>query len=249
MSKLLTVRGIVLKETAVGEADKFITVLAKDYGKISLSVKGARRVRNGLTAGTSLFSYSDFYISEVKNRMYLNQAEPIETFYNLRNDLSALAYGSYFLEMTNKLLFENMSANNVLLLLLKTLVALSKSLVPNKLISSIFELKTLEYNGYKPEINFCVDCNKPITPNSYITLSGTYCKDCINKNEFYIQLNETLLYTIQYIFSADINKLFSFKVKSQTLKELSSLSRQLINRNFNLTLKSLQFVKEIEELT
>lgn len=48
MSDILKIRGIVLKETAVGEADKFITVLAKDYGKISVSVNGAKRVRKGL---------------------------------------------------------------------------------------------------------------------------------------------------------------------------------------------------------
>ena len=50
MGNLLTVRGIVLKETPVGEADKFITILGKNHGKISISVKGAKRVRNGLTA-------------------------------------------------------------------------------------------------------------------------------------------------------------------------------------------------------
>lgn len=58
--------------------------------------------------------------------MYLNQAETIETFYNLRNDLSLFSYGSYFIEITDKLLFENMPANNIMLLLLRTLNALLK---------------------------------------------------------------------------------------------------------------------------
>ncbi len=246
-TNLLTIRGIVLKETPVGEADKFITILGKDYGKVSVSVKGAKRVRNGLTAGTSLFSYSDFYIAETKKRMYLNSAEPIETFYNLRNDLSALAYGSYFLEIVNKLLFENMPSNNILLLLLKSLTAVSKNIIPNKLISSIFELKILEYNGYRPEINECINCRKPSDKNFFITFEGTVCENCLAKGCFHIPLNETLLYTIRYILTAELNRLFTFKVSTKTINSLSSFSRHLIKTQLNLNLKSINFLKEIEE--
>lgn len=246
-TKLLTIRGIVLKETPVGEADKFITILGKDYGKVSISVKGAKRVRNGLTAGTSLFSYSDFYIAETKKRIYLNRAEPIEAFYNLRNDLSALAYGSYFLEIVNKLLFENMPSNNILLLLLKALTAVSKNIIPNKLISSIFELKILEYNGYRPEINECINCRKPSDKNFLITFEGTVCKDCLTKGCFYIPLNETLFYTIRYILTTELNKLFTFKVSTKTINSLSNFSRHLIKTQLNLNLKSVNFLKEIEE--
>lgn len=249
MGNLLTIRGIVLKETPVGETDKFITILAKDYGKISVSVKGAKRVRSGLTAGTSLFSYSDFYIASVRKKMYLNQTDPIETFYNLRNDLSALAYGSYFLETVNKLLFENMPSNNILLLLLKSLTALSKDVIPNKLISAIFELKILQFNGYQPEISYCINCHKTTTlPAFYITTEGTICEKCLDKSNFHIHLNETLLYTIRYIFSAELNKLFTFKISVKTLNELSLFSRYLMKNHFNLNLKSIQFIKEIEEL-
>ncbi len=248
MGNLLTVRGIVLQETPVGEADKFITVLGKNHGKITISIKGARRVRSGLTAGTALFSYSDFYIAEVRKKMYLNQAEPIETFYSLRNDLSAFAYGSYFLEIVNKLLFENMPSNNVLLLLLKTLTALSKNVIPNKLISSIFELKILEFNGYKPETAHCICCGAKTEPAFYITSEGTVCGNCVDKSNFYINLDETLLYTINYIFSSNINKLFTFKVPPKILNSLSYFSRCLINGCFNLKLKSLRFIKEIENL-
>lgn len=247
MSSLLNLRGIVLKETPVGEADKFITILAKDYGKVSVSVKGARRVRSGLTAGTALFSYSDFYISEVRKKMYLNQAEPIETFYSLRNSLDCLAYGSYFLEITNKMLYENMPANNVLLLLLKTLTALSKSSIPNRLISSIFELKILEFNGYRPETEVCIGCGKKAESDFYITSEGTVCSKCLSKGEFYIALNETLLYTIRYILSSELNKLFTFNISQKALKNLSNLSRHLMRCHFNFNLKSFDFIKEIEE--
>ena len=43
MNKIIKIRGIVLKEVFVGESDKIITILAKDYGKISISAKGARK--------------------------------------------------------------------------------------------------------------------------------------------------------------------------------------------------------------
>jgi len=249
MSELLKIRGLVLKETPIGEADKFINILAKDYGKVSVSVRGAKQVRNGLSAGTALFSYSDFYISKTKKRMYLNQTDPIETFYNLRNDVTSLSYGSYFVEMINNILYENSPSNNILLLLIKTLGALVKDIIPKQLISTIFELKLLEYSGYKPEISHCVVCGKETDENFYMISEGSICENCVNEKRFKIKLNETLLYTIGRIYSSPLNKLYKFGISPQSIKSLSTLSRHMIAINFNLRLNSQKFIEEIENFS
>lgn len=249
MNKTIKIRGIVLKETLVGESDKIITVLAKDYGKISISAKGSRKPTSKLMAGTSLFSYCDFTASSGKNLYYLTQTEPIETFYILRNNLLKLSYASYFLEFTEKTVLENMPVNNILLLILKSLKALSSDKISNKLICLIFRLKFLELNGYRPEIDRCVYCGKSADSDFYFTVEGTTCQNCVKKSDFSIKLNKTMLYTIKYILTSDFDKLFNFTVDNKTLNQLYTLSQKLIQEHFELKLKSYDFIKEIESLS
>lgn len=57
---------IVLGRTDYGEADRILTVLTPDYGKVSLLAKGVRRVKSKLAGGIELFSVSD--ITFIKGR-------------------------------------------------------------------------------------------------------------------------------------------------------------------------------------
>jgi DNA repair protein RecO (recombination protein O) len=58
--------GIVLKRTNFGEADRIVTLLTKDLGKIQVMAKGVRRERSKLAGGIEPFSISE--IGVVKGR-------------------------------------------------------------------------------------------------------------------------------------------------------------------------------------
>jgi len=55
----ITTKGIVLSRTDFGEADRIITLLTSDHGKLRLMAKGVRRVKSKLAGGIELFSVSD----------------------------------------------------------------------------------------------------------------------------------------------------------------------------------------------
>lgn len=240
-------RGIVLKEIFVGESDKINILLLKEYGKISVSAKGARRAKSKLIAGTSLFSYSDFIIEKGKKYFYISQVEPIENFYNLRNDINVLSYGLYFLEIIEKTIMENIQCDEILKLVIKTLPVLSKNTMSLKLVSNIFEIKYLQLQGYMPEISDCIYCNKRVYPEIYFTIDGIICKDCINHKKDYLKISYSTLYTLQYILSADLKNLFNFNISDIILNELNTVSQKLLNEHFNLDFKAHKFIKELEK--
>lgn len=57
--KQLVARAIVLSRTDFGEADRIITLLTPDKGKLRLVAKGVRRAKSKLAGGVELFSVSD----------------------------------------------------------------------------------------------------------------------------------------------------------------------------------------------
>jgi len=57
--KQLVARAIVLSRTDFGEADRIITLLTPDQGKVRLVARGVRRAKSKIAGGIELFSISD----------------------------------------------------------------------------------------------------------------------------------------------------------------------------------------------
>ena len=238
-------RGIVLREVYVGEYDKILTLLLKDIGKVSVSARGVRKPKSKLMSATTLFCYADYIIYTGGKYYSISQADTIDGFYNLRNDLETLAYGTFFLELIDKTILEDNPANDILHLLIKSLYQLTKSTVPPQLIARIFELKYLQYNGYTPQTNCCVICGNN-TDNLSISSEGIVCENCINLSSYTKQISHTCLYTINYILSSDLDHLFTFSVSDDTLKQLKAVNELLFNTHISVKLKSYDFIKELE---
>lgn len=242
-------RGIILKETLVGDKDKSLNILLKDYGKFTIWAKNSRNTKSKLMSGSSIFSYADFIIYDNGKNLSLNQIDLIENFYNLTEDLDCLAYGTYFLEFIDKNTCEANPINNIMLLLLKSLLILSKSkVIPPKLIAKIFEIKFLQFNGYMPIVNNCTYCNKYIQneKNIFWGINGSICESC-KKNELYtFKINNTVLYTLNYILSSKIDNLYNFNISNEILDNLSLISKRLLNEHLYINLKSKDFIEQIE---
>lgn len=245
-------RGIVLKEILIGEKDKNLTILTKNYGKLNIWAKNSRIIKNKLFSGTTLFSYADFMIYDTGKNLLLNQVDLIESFFNLTSNLDKLAYGTYFLELTDKTILENIECNDILLLLLKTLTILCKTtMLKPKLISKVFEIKFLQLNGYMPNLNFCTKCLiniQDFNNNIFLGNEGLICHNCKGKEDDIIKINQSIIYTLNYILNSKIDKLYNFNISDSLLNDISLISKKLTNQHFYYNLKTKIFINEIENL-
>jgi len=243
-------KGIVIKEVFYNDTDKIITLLLKDYGKISVSAKNARNIKNKFFSGTSLFSYSEFVLYKGRKYYYINELQLIKSFYDLREDLNKIAYASYFVEMVEKYTMENVICNDVMILLLKSLNSLLKNIISVKLTARIFEIKFLQLNGFMLEINNCHKCKKIICENEkkYFDYEGLLCFECAEKELSKIEAPNAVVYTIKYILTSDFKQLFNFNIDNEILNLLTLITSKIIRYHLNIKLKSYNFMKEIENL-
>jgi DNA repair protein RecO (recombination protein O) len=237
------IRGLIVREVNVGEADKIVTVLAKNIGLVDLSAKGARRTRGMLSAGTSLFTYADFTVKTGAKHSFLSQADIIDSFYNLTSDLDALAYATYIAELISKVCYENIPADNVLHLAINIYKRLADNKIKPKLAGVIFELKLLQYNGFMPVLDSCVRCGKP--HNYYMSAFGVMCNECAKLEPNRKLMTSAQLYTMQYIFAFEPPKLFVFDIDDSILTPLAEITSKLMDEHFNLTLKSKKFINSL----
>ena len=172
----LTTQGIVLRETNYKEADKILTVLTRDWGKRTVKARGCRRKNSKLTAASQLLVYSELTLSERGEFTTLTEADPLEQFWSVRQDLETLALASYFAEVAEASAQEGETCPELLSLLLNCLYALDTLKKPRALVKAVFELRLLCLTGYEPLLDACAVCGAPEPLRARLHLSqGVLC--------------------------------------------------------------------------
>nr|MCR5202923.1 DNA repair protein RecO [Lachnospiraceae bacterium] len=135
-------------------------------------------------------------------------------------------------------------------LLYFSFLELEKGVVKSNLIRLIFEYRMLQIQGIGPNVYECVVCTEEKNGMLFdIRRGGLVCPDCIAKNPMLKEdkpfriLGDTV-YTLKYILSADIKKLFSFNVSEEVLMDLKRISGDYFRMHVGHTFKSLQFLTE-----
>jgi hypothetical protein len=97
---------IVLRRVDFGEADRMLTLYSREFGKIRALAKGARKPQTRKAGHIELFMRSDFMFAEGRSIDIVTQAELVEPYAALRNDLVRTTYAAYAAELIDGLTAE-----------------------------------------------------------------------------------------------------------------------------------------------
>ena len=245
MGQSVILTGMVLNAMPIGEYDKRITVLTKERGKITAFARGARRPTSQLLAATSPFSFGEFELFEGRSTYNLIKATISNYFRSLSADPSAACYGFYFLEIANYFAHENNDERELLKLLYQTLRALLSDALDNRLVRRIYELRILLAEGIYPNLFSCQSCGKKEGLVRFdFRRGGMICDRCIS-GEGSIAVDATVLYTLQYILSAELAKLYTFTVSDEVFTDLEQLIHRIFSMQVSHTFQSLAILKTI----
>ena len=213
MQEFVEVTGMVLYAAPVNEYDRRIKILTKERGKITAFAKGARRPNSRFLAATNPFSFGTFRLFEGKTAYNLIEGHISNYFEQMREDYEAAFYGMYFLDVADFYTRENNDETEMLKLLYQSLRALMVPSISNELVQYIFEMKAIVVNGEFPGV-----------PSHMTLLADTR-------------------YTIEFVVAAPLEKLYTFTVSQEVLKELSDCADYYRGHFLTGNLKSLEILK------
>ena len=147
MREQVSAAGMVLKASPVGEYDRRLVILTREFGKITAFARGARRPGNSLMAVSNPFVFGKFLLYEGRDAYTLAGAEVKNYFIEIAGDVEAACYVSYFLVYADYYGREGIEAEETLKLLYQSMRALLNEKLPNRLVKAVFELKLMEING------------------------------------------------------------------------------------------------------
>jgi len=113
--------GIVLKRVNFGEADRILTIFTKHDGKIKAIAKGVRKVTSRKGGNLELFNQVILFLSEGKNWDIITEAEAVNSFENLRKNLTLVSRAFQIAEVVDRLTAEREESRKVFELLIEAL--------------------------------------------------------------------------------------------------------------------------------
>ncbi|MBO5743983.1 MAG: DNA repair protein RecO, partial [Clostridia bacterium] len=133
---LIKTSGLILKYVNLNDNDRLFTIFTKDMGKITAMSKGIRSHKHKDFASLGLYSFSELVLDDSRGLIYINSANLIENFYNLRTMLEKTSLVSYFADLVSFLADEISGDDEFFSFILNT-IYLTAKVEPEKIDDAI----------------------------------------------------------------------------------------------------------------
>lgn len=246
MATHLTVRGLVIRETPLHDADKLFDLLT-DEGIRTVQAKSVRKPGSKYGAVTQLFSYGEFCLRQNGGRFYLDSAVSLNLFYGLRNDLDALALASYFSELIRKTATDQPQPQ-LLRLYLLSLHHLSEHDRPLPLVKAVFELRLITELGMMPNLVCCSVCMEyqPAHPVLRIRQADLVCAGCLSEPEPQdFAVRASVLLAARHAVFSEPDRLFQFRLRGESEIQFAQYAESYLRHRLGMYFPTLKFYHEL----
>lgn len=235
-------KGIVLKRTNLGEADRILTIFTEKRGKVKVIAKGIRKTLSKFAGHLEPFCLSNLVIAEGRNLDIITDAETVKCFFKLRSNLSSTNNAYFLAEIIDKMTVENETHPEVFNLLENVLENLNNGL--SELLLSYFVINFLSDIGYQPELYACLKCDKKIEAGkNYFDLDsgGLICAG--HQNIIARPISDKAIKVLRLFLKHQISIIDKLKTDEKLTKEIKNITSDYLRHTSQKEFKSEKFLE------
>lgn len=173
--------GIVLRGHDLGEADRILTIITPEYGKVRAVAKGVRRAMSKKSGHVEPFCRCAFLLARGRDLDIVGQVETLDAFPRLRGTLERLGPAFYLAELVDTFTEEGPESRALYDAFVAALAGLEHD-ADVDLVCRWFEMYLLIVSGLAPSWSTCAGCNAPVAPDTPYAFSiergGLLCPNC-----------------------------------------------------------------------
>lgn len=177
--------GIVLKESDYKDSAVLLSVLTKEYGKISFVAQGVRKMKSKMAGFVLPFMKSSFVFDykDGKSMFRFKNASRLETRRHIRSDYILSAVASVVCEICDVLTIErdHIELSYFLYDLLEEALSLLEEGKRYDIVLALFLAQVLNEIGIGPIVDYCVLCEKETVRTIDVQEGGFLCESCAAK--------------------------------------------------------------------
>lgn len=242
MGEQVKVQAVVLNKVDFKDNDRILTLFSPQMGKVTVSVKGVKKQNSKLRAGSELFAFGTYILTETRGRYTVTGYDSIDSFHELREDFDRLSFSVMLLKICDKAISEHEEDMELFTLLIESLHKLRED-VSLPYTVSVFLMKFCNLFGYQPELSKCVGCGKD---DDLVCLSpqagGITCINCNNCEHMVI--TGGCLYYLRKICSGEDP--YIYKPTEKQIKELYRVSCYYTAYFFDEKIKIMDYINKYQ---
>jgi DNA repair protein RecO (recombination protein O) len=240
--------GIVLSRFDLGEADRVLTMITPQLGKIRIIAKGVRRPTSRL--GGSLEPFAELNVGLARGRTFdvVTEVRVGHAWLKLRDSLESAATAWYIAELADRSLEERHEAEPLYALLRRAYELLDAGMAPGR-VARWYEMHLADELGQRPEVDRCVECDRMLEATGSFRwvppLGGVLCDRCPGPPADRAGLSLDALKLLKAYQRLDIEALATLRLTEATEREVEGAMRDFMRVSLERDARSLAFLDEV----
>ena len=238
---------LTLKKTPMGEADLMVTLYTREWGKLRVMGKGARRSTSKLVGHLEPLTRVKLSLALGRSLDLITQAQMMGNFDRLKNDLAAITKGLYVAELLDGFGVEGNSNQPLYHLAVETLGSIGQY-PASEWPLRFFEMQLLRVSGLMPELYQCVECRQPLSAGQHRfspSLGGTLCLACHPEWANIRPLSLRALKVLRLLHRGPLPEVMPLRIAGDLGQELKSLLTITVRYWLDREIRSNSFLEQL----
>lgn len=242
-----SVEAVVLRHSDWGEADRLLWLFTRQMGKVRAVAKGVRKLRSRKAGHLEPFTQVNLLLAQGREIWLVTQAETINAFPALRQDLKLWEYGCYVVELLDRFTYEEGENRAQYRLLVDTLTRLCSS--PDaEMVLRYYEVRLLDLVGFRPQLFNCVQCGREIqAEDQYFSaeLGGVLCPQCGQGAQGVRPVSMRVLKYLRHFQRSSYAEAARARINSHEMREMEALMEYYLTYLLERGLNTLVFMRRL----
>jgi DNA repair protein RecO (recombination protein O) len=239
---------IVLRRLDYGEADRIVTLLTREHGKLAAIAKGARRGRSKMAGSLELFARSSMMLAKGKNLDVVAQVERRGDVRHIAADLHRMAYACLVAEVVDKVLEDRHPVDEIFELVVRTLTDLNAPQRSSRADAAWFLMRMLDLLGYLPQLQDCPGCGAPLPEAAgwfSPLLGGVLCRACAAHQQAGSPVSVNTLKVLRLMAAGHAELYDRLRLTPDLLHEVEQALEAQLEYHLDRRLKSLEVIRSV----
>ena len=246
----LRAEAVVLRHSDFGEADRLLTLYTREQGKLRAVAKGVRKIASRKAGHLEPFTRVKLQLARGRDLFIVTQAETIDAYPSLREDLTLTGYAAYVLELLDRFVpDEEIASPSLYRLLTETLSRLASEAVPWLTLRS-YEMRLLDLLGFRPQLFECANCGNEILAEDQFfsaALGGAACPRCGQGLPGLWPISVDALKYLRHFQRSDYRAATRARPDAETQKEIETVMQGYFQYLLERELNTPGFIKRVKE--
>lgn len=172
-------RGIIFRQVKTTDMRRMLLIFTEKYGKLSVGTSLPEKNQKHASLALRPFTCGNYSIYKGRNYYNLDRVETLKSFYGIGEDLDKYMAASLALELTEKIVPEEVPQPRIFALLLDFLNEMELRKQKHTTLLLAFETKLLFALGTFPRLDSCASCGSKENPEFFsVPDGGVICRRC-----------------------------------------------------------------------